>query len=114
MSLRLHCLIHTVIALAFCLAAIAAHAQSAPAAGVLRGHVTDPTGALIPGAQITVKTTQGAVVGTATADAAGGFVVRGLAAGNYVLEANFQGFAHYVSAPISSRPGRPKPSTSRW
>ena len=101
MSLRLHCLFHYVIALAFCLAAIAAHAQSAPATGVLRGHVTDPTGALIPGAQITVKTARGAVVGTATADAAGGYLVRGLAAGTYVVEAQFPGFAPYVSAPVS-------------
>ncbi len=108
MSLRLYYLIHYVIALAFCLAAIAAHAQSAPVAGALRGHVTDPTGALIPGAQITVKTAQGAVVGTATADAAGGYVVRGLAGGSYVVEADFQGFAHYVSIPISLEAGQTK------
>jgi len=51
--------------------------QATPAStGVLRGHILDQTGALIPGAQITVTTAQGANVGTATANAAGAYVVR--------------------------------------
>ncbi len=41
----------------------------------------DPTGALIPGAQVTVTTADGKQVGTATANAAGGYQVRGLAGG---------------------------------
>ena len=49
-----------------------APAQTSPATmGVLRGHILDQTGALIPGAQITVTTTKGVTVGTATASASG-------------------------------------------
>ena len=47
-------------------------ARRSPAAtGTLHGHITDQTGALIPGAQITVSTASGKSVGNATADAAG-------------------------------------------
>ncbi len=76
--------------------------------GVLRGHITDPSGALIPGTQISVTTAKGAPVGKATADAAGGYQVRGLAAGSYVVQATYEGFAPFVSSPISLNPGQVK------
>jgi len=78
------------------------------AAGTLHGHIADQTGALIPGAQITVTTVKGAKVGQTTADAAGGYSVRGLAAGSYVIEATFQGFAPFVSTPIPLAAGQTK------
>ncbi|MGA2754781.1 MAG: carboxypeptidase regulatory-like domain-containing protein [Terracidiphilus sp.] len=84
-------------------------AQSAPAAtGTLHGHILDQTGALIPGAQVTVTTAAGKNVGNATADAAGGYQVRGLGAGSYVIEASFSGFAPFVSAPIPLNAGQTK------
>jgi len=76
--------------------------------GTLRGHITDPTGALIPGAQVTVTTAAGAKAGSATADAAGGYQVRGLAAGSYIVQATYQGFAPFVSSPILLTPGQTK------
>ena len=83
--------------------------QGTPApAGTLHGHILDPTGALIPGAQVTVETAAGKNVGSATADSAGGYQVRGLAAGSYVIEASFAGFAPFVSAPISLSAGQTK------
>ena len=82
-------------------------AQSAPA-GTLHGHIHDPTGALIPGAQVTVATAAGKNVGTATADSAGGYQVRGLPAGSYVIQASFPGFAPFVSAPIALTAGQTK------
>jgi len=86
-----------------------APAQAAPATtGVLRGHVLDPTGALIPGAQITVTTTKGASAGTATASASGTYAVRGLPAGSYIVEVTFTGFAPFVSAPIDLAAGQSK------
>jgi hypothetical protein len=125
--LRLHRLTHFLIALALGLAgalgaeaqaaapAAQAPAQATPApsaqpapAASLRGHITDPSGALIPGAQIQVTTAAGAAVQSTTADAAGGYQVRGLPAGSYVIEADFQGFASFVSAPISLNPGQIK------
>ncbi|HEY1897731.1 MAG TPA: hypothetical protein VGG62_15730, partial [Terracidiphilus sp.] len=74
---RLHCFIHLAIAAALALAALAASGQapaaprsaspaiqtpappaqlSVPASTVtVRGHITDQTGALIPGAKITIS-----------------------------------------------------------
>jgi hypothetical protein len=69
-------------------------------AAILRGHIVDPTGALIPGATVTLNTATGTRVAVATADAAGGYVIRNLAGGSYVLEANASGFTGYVSVPI--------------
>ena len=84
-------------------------ATAAPAAtGTLHGHIADPTGALIPGAQIAVTTAKGAMVAQTSADAAGGYSVRGLAAGSYVIQATFPGFAAFVSAPIPLAAGQTK------
>ncbi|MGB6719964.1 MAG: carboxypeptidase regulatory-like domain-containing protein, partial [Terracidiphilus sp.] len=88
-------------------AAGAARVQAA-ATGMLHGHITDPSGALIPGAQVSVSTAAGKAVATATADAAGGYQVHGLPAGSYVIQATFDGFAPFVSAPIQLTPGQVK------
>ena len=86
-----------------------ASAQTAPATtGVLRGHILDQTGALIPGAQITVTTPKGATVGTGTASAAGTYVVRGLPAGSYIVQVTYNGFAPFVSEPIPLAAGQSK------
>jgi hypothetical protein len=74
----------------------------------LHGHVSDPTGALIPGAQVKVSTAAGKSVANVTADQAGGYQVRGLPAGSYVIEANFSGFAPFVSTPIPLSAGQTK------
>ncbi|MGB6855674.1 MAG: TonB-dependent receptor, partial [Terracidiphilus sp.] len=82
---------------------------AAPATtGVLRGHILDQTGALIPGAQITVTTAKGVTVGTATASASGAYAVRGLPAGSYVVQVTYNGFAPFVSAPIDLAAGQSK------
>jgi len=116
------------VVLALVLAGMAAWAQTAPTApspapapasapaeqaspsagGVLHGHILDPTGALIPGAQVTVTTADGKQVGTATANAAGGYSVRGLPEGSYVIQASYSGFATFVSAPIPLSAGQSK------
>ena len=89
-------------------------AQNAPASGAttstgtLHGHILDPTGALIPGAQVTVTSAAGKRAGSATADSAGGYQVHGLPAGSYVIEVDFTGFAPFVSAPISLNAGQTK------
>jgi len=91
---------------------LAAPAVPAPAAGagVLHGHITDPSGALIPGAQIAVTTaSDGKQIGsTVSADATGGYLLRGLPAGNYVIQANSPGFASFVSKPIQLTGGQSK------
>jgi hypothetical protein len=114
------------VALALVLAGMAAWAQTPPAApsqapastpaaqvnsattGVLHGHIIDPTGALIPGAQVTVASADGNLVGSATANAAGSYSVRGLPEGSYVIQAGYSGFATFVSAPIPLNGGQSK------
>ena len=74
----------------------------------LHGHVTDPSGALIPGAQVTITNSAGATVGQASADATGAYNVHGLAADNYVVSVTFTGFAPFQSQPIAVAAGQIK------
>ncbi len=101
--------------LVLCLAAGAmAQAQnSAPPATVaatatLRGHIADPTGALIPGAKVTVVTSAGTQPVTVTADSSGAYAVTGLAPGGYIVQASYPGFASFQSATIQLAAGQSK------
>jgi hypothetical protein len=113
----------SIFALALLLAGVTAQAQQttppvqppapqpaapATATGTLRGHITDQTGALIPGAAVTITDGSGATVKTTSADSAGAYSASGLAAGGYVVQATFQGFAPFISATIQLAPGQSK------
>ena len=91
-------------------AAGAAGQTAAPAAttGTLRGHIVDPTGALIPGAQVTVTNSAGVAVKTTSADSAGSYSVGGLAPGGYIIKATFDGFAPFSSPTIQLTAGQSK------
>jgi hypothetical protein len=125
--LKIHCLVSFILSLALVLANAAARAQTAPAApsqspasaaasipsvpaltGTLHGHISDPSGALIPGTQVTITTADGKSVGNTAADAAGAYQVHGLPAGSYVIQATFEGFAPFVSQPIPLAAGQIK------
>ena len=58
----------------------------------LSGKVTDQTGAVIPGAEVTVTAPSGKST-TTTTDGAGGFQVDSLAPGSYTVNASASGFA---------------------
>ena len=107
---KLHSVVRFFFASILGFACVTVYAQATPTAAAgqssLRGQVTDPTGALIPGTQITVATAKGAVVAHLVADAVGGYVARGLAAGSYVIQAIAPGFNRYVSAPIQVAAGQ--------
>jgi hypothetical protein len=60
--------------------------------GRLRGQIVDATGAVIPGASITVKNSSGLVV-SATSDGAGAYDVKNLAPGKYTVSVTAKGFA---------------------
>ncbi len=121
---KLLCFIHFVVALAFGLATVAAlHGQTpvvtpapsvaaptpAPAAtGTIRGHVADPTGALIPGATISITTSAGTSVKETKADSAGVYSVPGLAPGSYMVNATYEGFAPFTSPAIPLAAGQVK------
>jgi len=74
----------------------------------VRGQITDPSGALIPGASITITTSAGAAVATATADASGHYVVNSVAPGSYVVQSYVEGFAPFSSQAIQLAAGQIK------
>jgi hypothetical protein len=115
---KLHGFIFSLIALIFGLASVLAvqaqttapsAATTTPAANaILRGHIADPTGALIPGAAVTITTSTGKPVATVTAGAGGGYQVTGLPAGSYIVRASYVGFAPFVSPAIQISAGQAK------
>jgi hypothetical protein len=72
----------------------------------LRGHVADPTGALIPGAAVSVTNEAGVTVATTKSDDQGAYQVTGLAPGKYIVLASFEGFAPFASQPIQLAAGQ--------
>jgi len=125
---RLHCFIHFLIIIALGMAsAVAAQVQTpaappapptvttttAPSAtpaatATLRGNIADPTGAMIPGATITIVSSAGKAVAKATADATGHYVVNGLVPGGYIVQVAFAGFAPFTSQTIPLMAGQIK------
>ncbi len=69
-------------------------AQSAQTSGSLHGQVTDPSGAVVIGATVSVTTPDGHAQKALT-DKLGGYVVRGLPVGNVTVDATAPGFAPY-------------------
>ena len=60
--------------------------------GRLRGQIVDATGAVIPGASITVKNSSGLVL-SVTSDGTGAYDVKNLAPGKYTVSVTAKGFA---------------------
>ena len=74
---------------------IAAHAQIA-GTGTIRGTVTDPSGAVVPGAVVTVTNLATGVETRREATSAGLYVIQPLPAGVYKLSVNAPGFRSLV------------------
>ena len=83
------------LALALCIPGIAA----AQGQGTLAGAVTDPLGARVPGAAVTLLGEQG-LTGKHTADAEGAYEFAGLAPGRYRVTAKATGFSPATSEPV--------------
>ena len=98
------------LGLASCAAARAQPPAQKPAATTasVHGHISDPTGALLPGSKITVTTTAGAAVATTTADSGGAYQVSGLAPGGYIVQAASEGFATVSSPALQVIAGQTK------
>lgn len=60
--------------------------------GQMGGYVTDPTGAVISNARITVTSSDNGTVRTATTDASGRWIMFGMQSGNYKAKAEQTGF----------------------
>ena len=86
--------LHTTVVLLFAaiLAAVAAYAQTATT-GVIRGVMTDDSGAVIPAAKVTL--TGNGVNKTAQTQADGSYPFIGLAPGQYRVRVSFPGFANF-------------------
>ena len=69
------------------------------------GTVTDPQGALVPRAGVTLKNIDTGVEWKATTDATGSYQFPNLIAGHYVIEVNQSGFARAVSTPVTLENG---------
>jgi len=120
---KLHCFIHFLIAATICVASFAAAQAQAPAAPAatpapaavtpaaassIHGHIADPTGALIPGATVTITNALGVAVKSTTSDAAGSYSVTGLAPGGYIVQATVEGFANFTSPTLQLAAGQTK------
>jgi hypothetical protein len=70
---------------------------------ILRGQVTDESGAVIPGANITI--TAGQTTKTTTADSRGAYTFAGLAAGDYLVSASAPQLSMAKPTSISLKPG---------
>jgi hypothetical protein len=88
------------IAGTFCMAA----AQTSS----MHGTVTDPSGAVIPNATVSLTTTDGHTVATANSDSSGSFSVNNVAPGMYIVIATANGFAPSQSKAITLAAGQNK------
>lgn len=82
-----------VMALAVLLLALSATAFAQLETGQITGRVTDPNGALVPGAAVTVKSVETGAERTATADAEGSYTVTNLQPGLYDVTVQAPSFA---------------------
>ena len=73
---------------------------------VLRGTITDPSGAVVPGATVSLTTPDGHTVASGTSDASGNYQVSNLAPGTYIVIANANGFAPSTSMAVTLTPGQ--------
>ncbi|HLY39920.1 MAG TPA: carboxypeptidase regulatory-like domain-containing protein [Terracidiphilus sp.] len=112
MQFRFQSLIHFGVVLAIGLVlGLGANAQTPPpsdSTATLHGHVTDPTGALIPGAMVKITTSAGTAVTSVNSDASGAYEVHSLSPGGYIVTVNYQGFAAFQSQTITLAPGQVK------
>src|ERR1044071_7406149 len=76
--------------------AIAVSAQSQITSGVIQGTVTDPSGAVVPGANVEVKNLETNVTKNVSTDEDGRFSFLQLPSGRYTLTVSKQGFASLV------------------
>jgi hypothetical protein len=60
--------------------------------GQMGGYVTDPTGAVIPNARVTITSTSNGATRTATTDTSGRWLIGGLGSGNYKAKTEAPGF----------------------
>lgn len=86
-------------ALLFCLPQLRLHAQAAGTASI-QGSVVDPTGAVLPGATVTLIDTATQVRRTVTSDGSGLYTFPNVPVGTYTVNVTASGFRTYVQTNI--------------
>lgn len=76
------------------------------ASGAIVGTVTDPSGAVIPGATVTARDTGTGIVRTVKTNATGNYTFSVLQVGNYVITVQASGFATFASPALSLSVGQ--------
>lgn len=92
----------SVLVFAFCAVAWA----QGTVTGAIGGSITDPKGAVVPGATVTVKNSETGKEDTATSDGEGHFKVANLPPGNYNVSVNGSGFAAFTAEKVVVEVGR--------
>lgn len=80
-------------------------AFAAAQTATLHGTVTDPSGAVIPNATVSLTNPDGHTVATATSDATGSYKIGNLTPGTYIVIATSQGFAPSESKAVTVKAG---------
>lgn len=88
------------LAMVLFVGASAAIAQTQAVGGDLSGSVTDPNGAVVPGATVTVKSSATGITRTVTSGDDGSYQIIGLPPGNYEVTATAATFKKVVISPV--------------
>ena len=88
------------------IATLPAFSQADVSSATLKGTVTDPTGALLPGATVTAKNVETGIRRETITDALGAYLIRPLPPGLYELRTTLQGFATNVLSEITLTVGQ--------
>ncbi|MBI4461179.1 MAG: carboxypeptidase regulatory-like domain-containing protein, partial [Acidobacteria bacterium] len=89
-----------------CVFFLAAGIGLAQTAGTILGTVSDSTGAVIPGATVTIRNTETGIARTVTTDAAGRYRAPQLGLGAYEIVAEAPGFQSIVRSGVTLTVGR--------
>src|ERR1039457_2468202 len=69
------------------------------------GTVTDPTGAVVPDAKITITDVDNGFARSATSNSTGSYAARELPIGNYTVQVEFQGFKTFLQTGLTLNVG---------
>ena len=99
-----HCLLQCAVCFVV-FGALQAKAQSTTD-GAIGGTVTDPSGAVVPGAIVSIKNLRTDSSALGTTDGSGRYLLGHLAPGSYFLEITSVGFAHFKATNVTVEVGR--------
>ena len=98
--------LNSVVALAGLMFLSAALATAQLTTGTVTGTITDPSGAAVPGAEVTAKNVETGIARTTVAGPTGRYEISNLAAGSYEVSATSAGFQTSVRSGITLSIGR--------